>query len=66
MIGGAILLVLGALFLLAPKVPWLGQLPGDIRVDGRHGSFRFPLATCLVVSVVLTVLLNVVLRLFKK
>ena len=39
--------------------PWLGKLglgrlPGDIRVQGEHGSFYFPIMTCLVISIVLS------------
>ena len=38
----------------------LGHLPGDIHITGKHGSFYFPVVTCIVVSVVL----NLLLRLF--
>jgi hypothetical protein len=39
----------------------LGHLPGDIHITGRHGSFYFPVVTCIVISVVL----NLILRLFR-
>ena len=58
-LGGGVVLVLGKLGIN------LGQLPGDVHVDGERSSFHFPIVTCIVVSVVLTVLLNVVLRLWK-
>jgi len=52
----------GMLFWLAPgTVRWMGRLPGD--VHGEH--FAFPIVTCLVVSVVLTILLNLAARLFR-
>lgn len=59
---GIVCLIVGAVLLLAPKVPWLGKLPGDIRVPGERVTFYFPLATCIVVSIVLTILLNLLLR----
>ncbi len=47
--------------------PWLaklglGRLPGDINVQGEHGSFYFPIATCIVISVVLSLLLWLINR----
>ena len=65
-LAGAALAVLGGVLLLIGKVPWLGRLPGDIRVEGRHVSFFFPLATCVILSVVLTILVNLLLRLFHR
>jgi H+/Cl- antiporter ClcA len=40
----------------APK--WLGRLPGDIRIEREHSSFYFPLVTCIILSVVLSLLLS--------
>ena len=67
-------LILGVLFLLVGGVLYLagrfnlplGRLPGDIRIEGKQGSFYFPLTTCILISVVLTVLANLILRVFKK
>jgi len=42
-----------------------GRLPGDVRIEGDRWTFHFPIVTCLVVSVVLTMLLNVLMRLFR-
>lgn len=42
---------------------WFGQLPGDIRAEGERGGFYFPITSSIVVSVVATLLLNVVARL---
>ncbi len=58
-LAGGVLLLLGRLG-IEP-----GQLPGDIHVEGEGTSFRFPLVTCLIVSVILTVLLNVVMRFWR-
>ncbi len=41
---------------------WLGRLPGDIRIEGKNSRFYFPIVTMLIISIVLTVLIN----LFKK
>jgi hypothetical protein len=57
---------IGLVLLFVPKVPWLGHLPGDINYQGRSASFHFPFTTCIVVSIVLTVVLNLMLRWFKK
>jgi len=55
------LIALGVLCILAGVAwPWLGRLgrlPGDIVVEREHGSFYFPIVTCLVVSVVLSLLM---------
>jgi hypothetical protein len=59
---GLLVAAVGAGLLLLPQVPWLGRLPGDIHVEREHFSFHFPLVTCVVVSVVLTLVLNLFFR----
>ena len=55
---GVVLVVLGVLLSLGPRLPFrLGRLPGDIVIHGRNTTFYFPLATCVLLSVVGTVLL---------
>ena len=53
---GIILVVLGGLFMLGGKLPWLGRLPGDIIVERKNFSFYFPLATSLLLSLLLTLI----------
>lgn len=67
MIAGVILFLVGGGVYLAAKfgIP-LGRLPGDIRIEGENSVFYFPLATSILVSVVLTILLNVISHLLKK
>jgi len=67
MIGGIILFIVGGLLFLASKlgIPF-GHLPGDIRVERENFSFYFPLASSILISVVLTIIINVILRLIKK
>ncbi|HVP28514.1 MAG TPA: DUF2905 domain-containing protein [Myxococcota bacterium] len=55
---GVVLVAVGALLAWAPQVPWLGKLPGDIRIERPGGSFYFPLASCVLISIVLSLLLN--------
>jgi len=65
-VAGAALLVLGGLIWLAGRIPALGHLPGDIRLQRGNVSCFFPLTTMIIVSVLLTVILNVILRLLRK
>ena len=66
-IGGIVLILIGGGVYLAAKfgIP-LGRVPGDIRIDGENGSFYFPITSSILVSVVLTIILNVIVRLFRK
>jgi len=48
------LTVFGVIFMLGGKIPWLGHLPGDITIERERFSFYFPLATCLLVSVLIS------------
>ena len=59
---GIIIAVAGAVLLAAAKIPWLGKLPGDITYQGKGFTFYFPLATCVLLSVVL----SLILYLFRK
>ena len=67
MIGGVILFLVGGGVYLASKfgIP-LGRLPGDIHIEGENGLFYFPVTSSILVSVVLTIALNVIVRLYKK
>lgn len=55
---GAIMVLVGLGMMLIGKIPGLGKLPGDIFIRGEHRSFYFPIVTCLIISVVLSILLN--------
>ncbi|MBI2090079.1 MAG: DUF2905 domain-containing protein [Deltaproteobacteria bacterium] len=54
---GILLVVLGVVFSVGPKIPWLGHLPGDIYIERERFSFYFPLTTCLLLSLILTLVL---------
>jgi hypothetical protein len=59
---GVVVLVLGLILWsgFAPK--WLGRLPGDIRIEREHGAFYFPIVTCIIISVVLSLLMSIFRR----
>jgi hypothetical protein len=66
---GKVLVVLGTVTVLiglilwggfAPK--WFGRLPGDIRIEREHSAFYFPIVTCIIISIVLSLLLSIFRR----
>jgi hypothetical protein len=56
MILGAAMLILGALLTFGPRLPWLGRLPGDIVVERDNFRFYFPIATSILISIILSLL----------
>jgi hypothetical protein len=63
---GIAIVGVGALLLFGARLPFrLGRLPGDIIVQGRNGSFYFPIVTCIIVSLALTLLMWIV-NLFRR
>jgi hypothetical protein len=61
-IAGLLLVVAGAFLWSGVGRSWLGRLPGDVNYSRGNFSFHFPIVTCIVVSIVLTI----ILRLFRK
>ena len=59
---GIVLGAVGALLAVAGRIPWLGRLPGDVVIRREHFTFVFPLASCLVVSAVLSLVLYLLRR----
>jgi len=59
---GVIFFILGGIFLLAGKVPLFGKLPGDIYIQKKNFTFFLPLATSIFISLILTILLNLIFR----
>ncbi len=59
---GAALIALGVLLPYAAKIGFLGKLPGDIKIQRESFSFYFPIATCVVLSILLTLLGNFFFR----
>lgn len=63
MIIGALLLVVGAILHFAPwALNWFGKLPGDIRIETERGKIFIPISSMVIVSIVLTVLINLFKR----
>jgi ABC-type Fe3+-siderophore transport system permease subunit len=53
---GLIVAAVGALLLFSGKIPWIGRLPGDIMIQRRNFTFYFPLATSILLSLILTLI----------
>ena len=62
---GIILIVMGALLFLGGKVSFLGKLPGDIHIQKKGLDFYFPLGTCILLSLVVSLILFL-LNIFSK
>ena len=53
---GVFIIVMGLLLLLGGKIPWVGRLPGDILIKRERFTFYFPIATSILISIILTLL----------
>jgi len=53
-VAGLVIAGIGVVWLLGPSILFLGKLPGDIKSEGEHFKFYFPVVTCIVISVLLT------------
>ena len=53
---GIIIIAVGLIFLFVPRIPHIGRLPGDIYVKKDSFTFSFPLTTCIIVSLLLTLI----------
>jgi hypothetical protein len=53
---GVLIIVIGLLLLVGEKIPWIGKLPGDIIIRKKNFTFYFPLATSILISIILTLL----------
>ncbi len=59
---GIVMIISGILVTLLGKIGGLGRLPGDIYIQRKNMVFYFPITTMLIVSIVLTILLNIIFR----
>jgi hypothetical protein len=59
---GAVIVVLGLVLTFAGRIPWLGRMPGDIVYRRGNFTFYFPLATSILLSIVLTAILWLIRR----
>lgn len=58
---GVVLVVVGGLAMFGIRLPF-GRLPGDITIEGERGGFYFPIVTMLIISIVLTLIVNLFIR----
>ena len=56
---GVLLVIVGLGFMFADKIPYIGRLPGDIYIKREKFSFYFPLATSIIISIILTILFSI-------
>jgi len=54
---GIVLAVLGVIFIYGERIPFVGKLPGDIHIQRKNFSFYFPIATCVLLSLLFTIVL---------
>jgi len=62
MLTGAMIFLAGLFFAAGGKVPWLGKLPGDISIHKNNFTFFFPITTCIIISLALSLLLILLRR----
>ena len=62
---GSLLVILGVIFSFFGKVPYLGKLPGDIYIKKENFTFYFPLATCILISIILSLIFHLISKFFK-
>jgi hypothetical protein len=66
LIVGGIIVVLGLLLVFSEHIPFLGKLPGDLFIKKDGFSFYFPIVTLLILSILITIIVNVVLHFLNK
>jgi hypothetical protein len=64
---GLVIAFAGVVILIAVRFfPWLGNLPGDFRIESENFKLYFPLATMILISLLGTIILNIVIRIFRR
>jgi hypothetical protein len=59
---GGVIMIVGVALWAGLGAGWLGRLPGDIRIEGKHSAFYFPIVTCIILSIVLSLLFSLFRR----
>ncbi len=54
---GLVIVLLGLIFMVGGKTSWLGKLPGDITIQKKNVNFYFPLASCIIISLIISVIM---------
>jgi hypothetical protein len=55
---GAIIAGIGVLLMVGDKIPWIGKLPGDIIIRKEKFTVYFPIVTCIILSILLTIIFS--------
>jgi uncharacterized membrane protein (DUF106 family) len=66
LIVGGIIVILGLILIFSQHIPFLGKLPGDIFVKKEGFSFYFPIVTLLILSILVTIIVNIILHFLNK
>lgn len=62
---GVIIVIIGILvYFFHDKLNWFGKLPGDIRIENKNVRFYFPVVTMIIISIVITILINIFKKFF--
>jgi uncharacterized protein HemY len=56
-LSGAVLLVIGVVLTFGDKLPLLGKLPGDIKIEGKNYTLYFPVVTSIIISLIISMIL---------
>jgi len=59
---GVVIALSGLIFWAGVAPKWLGRLPGDIRIERGNSTFYFPIVTCIIISILLTLILSIFRR----
>ena len=59
---GVVIVLIGLMFWTGLSPKWLGRLPGDIRIERGNSAFYFPIVTCIIISIVLSLMLSMFRR----
>jgi hypothetical protein len=62
LVAGLMLVAVGLLLLVGPRIPWIGRLPGDLYFRRGNVVFYFPLTTAIIVSLIATIVLSLLRR----
>ena len=60
LIGGAVVIIGLVIYFFHDKLHWIGHLPGDIRIEKENFRFYFPIVTMLLISLILTIVINLI------
>ncbi|MFB0508305.1 MAG: DUF2905 domain-containing protein [Thermodesulfobacteriota bacterium] len=56
LIAGGVLVLMGLVLMVKDRIPWIGRVPGGIYIKEDNFAFYFPLITCVIISIILTLL----------